>query len=794
VNEVSQHDVTDPVISLTAPNPQPLDFGVTWAEPGYTATDNVDGDLTSNVVVTGSVDENTSGDYTINYSVTDAAGNTGTAVRTVQVQAQPDTDAPVITLVGSNPDSIPLGTSVYSDAGATAQDAQDGDITSDIVVGGDVVDGSSVGSYTITYTVADAAGNTAQASRTVLVADTTAPSITILGDNPLTIPYGTSYSDPGATANDAEDGDLTANIVVSGDVVDGNSAGSYTVEYAVADAAGNTAVAPRTVVVEAEIVIDPPTITLVGDSSIIHNSGDAYTDLGATAEADNGSDLTSAVQSDAGVVASTYYNVPGTYTITYTVTDPTTGLSASTTRVVEVRAANLAPVITLTGGDVHLEMHTDTWVEPGYSAIDDGVDVTAQVQVDDTVDDNVIGNYVVTYSVTDQDDSSIVTTVTRNVMVDVHHCPVVEDLDLPDGTPNLSGISVAAGGTINYQGSNLDVSSFTSGQWASLAQNIGLSENLIASSQLTIPDFLVEGETEPRSMIDPSFWTAFPMDNGPFDLTNYVADRNFSTGIGVNQDGSLSAIEETVIKFIAYQSERAMTPSKGLKLFASLSDSRVSYPFDWHCALESKFAAQDVVLMASSTRGALELALETSYPVEFVNYRLTEMMIRGSINGHQFQSKYYGMDNYGFVNADGEKFDVTELATQSPRRGALLNSSVRKAEEAYTPAVSMVSRVAPPQPSEPVTYEVFDKLHNKGVVRKPSYPKLPDNPTFLTNYSTKTVELALTSYIQPAQKTALYLGTLYAAEAGAWNRTAILQKISELATEAGVDISSYISG
>ncbi|MDZ4227052.1 MAG: DUF5011 domain-containing protein, partial [Patescibacteria group bacterium] len=49
-------------------------------------------------------------------------------------------------------------------------DDRDGDITADIVVGGDTVDTDTVGEYTITYKVSDAAGNAAdEVTRTVIV-------------------------------------------------------------------------------------------------------------------------------------------------------------------------------------------------------------------------------------------------------------------------------------------------------------------------------------------------------------------------------------------------------------------------------------------------------------------------------------------------------------------------------------------------------------------------------------------------------------------------------------------------
>ena len=78
-----------------------------------------------------------------------------------------DTTAPVITLNGSDTIIVHKG-SVFTDPGATASDNEDGNITSSIVVTG-VVDTGTLGTYTITYTVTDAAGNTTSITRTVIV-------------------------------------------------------------------------------------------------------------------------------------------------------------------------------------------------------------------------------------------------------------------------------------------------------------------------------------------------------------------------------------------------------------------------------------------------------------------------------------------------------------------------------------------------------------------------------------------------------------------------------------------------
>lgn len=86
-------DTTPPVLTLSGDETMKVVARSEFTEPGFTAEDNRDGDLTTEVQVTGTVDVNLCGSYTLCYTVTDAAGNTTTAERVVEV-AQPETVYP----------------------------------------------------------------------------------------------------------------------------------------------------------------------------------------------------------------------------------------------------------------------------------------------------------------------------------------------------------------------------------------------------------------------------------------------------------------------------------------------------------------------------------------------------------------------------------------------------------------------------------------------------------------------------------------------------------------------------
>ena len=101
----------------------------------------------------------------------------------------------------------------YVDAGSTANDTEDGDITANIITV-NPVDTSVLGTYTITYNVVDSSSNAAvEVTRTVEVVDTTPPVISLVGSDPVTVVLNGSYSDAGATALDNFDGYITANII-----------------------------------------------------------------------------------------------------------------------------------------------------------------------------------------------------------------------------------------------------------------------------------------------------------------------------------------------------------------------------------------------------------------------------------------------------------------------------------------------------------------------------------------------------------------------------------------------------
>ena len=263
-------DVTAPELRLNGDTEITMAVGTEFVDPGYTATDDYDGDVTNKVVISGTVNNAKAGTYELTYTVSDTAGNTTSKKRTVIFEELGNLDismgsvldgvTPQISLKGANPYCMVKG-GTYLEPGATATDNVDGNITDKIVVTNKVT-GNLMGAFRIVYKVEDSSGNQAIAYRAVIVTTScpnnnqgtvesnSAPVITLIGKNSVVINVGTEYVDLGATAYDKEDGDITSKLVTDASAVNTRVPGIYKVWYRVTDSAGKTASASRTVTVK----------------------------------------------------------------------------------------------------------------------------------------------------------------------------------------------------------------------------------------------------------------------------------------------------------------------------------------------------------------------------------------------------------------------------------------------------------------------------------------------------------------------------------------------------------------
>jgi LPXTG-motif cell wall-anchored protein len=236
-----------PTITLADGDEITHELGTEFNTPEFTVSDGMDKTLSKeDVTVTSTVDPYTIGTYTVTYTVADATGNVATVIQTVHVV---DTTAPVVELIGDDVVTVEAG-SEYVDPGVNVTDASEYEV---VLTG--TVDTSKVGEYVLTYTVTDAEGNETVVTRTVKVVDTTAPTIELFGDNPLILDENEVYVEPGYKATDIVDGNITDDVIVTGEVL--HKAGEYTITYTVTDKAGNTAVVTRTVIVKSATGEEP---------------------------------------------------------------------------------------------------------------------------------------------------------------------------------------------------------------------------------------------------------------------------------------------------------------------------------------------------------------------------------------------------------------------------------------------------------------------------------------------------------------------------------------------------------
>lgn len=325
---VTAPDIAAPLIILNDNSVLHLVKGESYVEAGARAIDGIDSNLT--VTTSGEVDTSKVGEYLVIYKVTDAAGNTTTENRKVIVSEPVDTAAPEITLNGESIIYLKAGEK-YVDAGAVASDSLDGALS---VASEGTVDMGKAGEYVMTYTVTDAAGNTATATRKVVIIDPdkAAPLISLNDASVIYLKVGEQYIDAGAKAVDANDGNLK---IMSDGVVDTSKAGEYVVTYKVTDSAGNMATKTRKVMV-VESDDRGPAISLNNASVMYLDRGDRYVDAGAKAR--------DAVDGDVKVMTTgTVINtqIVGEYIVTYTARDVAGNVSTATRRVIVSEPAHL---------------------------------------------------------------------------------------------------------------------------------------------------------------------------------------------------------------------------------------------------------------------------------------------------------------------------------------------------------------------------------------------------------------------------------------------------------------------
>ncbi|RIV32757.1 DUF5011 domain-containing protein [Flagellimonas lutimaris] len=352
--------------------------------------------------------------------------------------------------------------------------------------------------------------------------DTTPPVITLNGDATVDLNVGDTYTDAGATASDDTDGDISGNIVVGGDTVDTNTAGTYVITYNVSDAAGNAATeVTRTVNVQepfdSGLLINgdfengsDPWILGVDDGAaapVTTENGNSFYSVNVTTPDpgqpflvnlsqkleiiqdetytltfDAWSDTDRPIIAGIGLSGGSFANTTETVNInttrqTYSVVLTAAGFGATDARVlfdlngaaglVNIDDVSLVvggtgggdttpPVITL-NGDATVDLNVgDPYTDAGATANDDtDGDISGNIVVGgDTVDTSVAGTYVITYDVSDAAGNAA-TQVTRTVNVTPFDDGLLTNGDFENGSnPWILGVDDAAAAPVTTENGN----------------------------------------------------------------------------------------------------------------------------------------------------------------------------------------------------------------------------------------------------------------------------------------------------------------------------------------------------
>jgi len=373
-----------------------------WSETAYktyTANDPTEGDLTNKVTIASNLDCTTPGTYTLSFRVVDAAGNEAESVtRTVIVVL--DKTAPVLTLNGLDTVQVEQ-CEIYMENGAVAVDNTDGNLSSDIQING-TVNTSVVGDYPLTYSVADAQGNSSSKTRLVRVMDTKKPGIFAFGqrivdNSEVQIQIGSLFVDP-VTGFDTCNGSVMVNKVPGyNGLVNTLVRATYPIHYYAVDPHGNTAVENGFTINYRIDDFIAPEIALNTPDTVVHDVNTPYSSQSVTVF-DNYY-ITSKISIEKSGKVNPY--TLGLYQEKFTATDES-GNSTSRIRYVKVVDRVAPSIVTST---VNVCAGTPFWAMSGVAVQDNyygNDDLLPLVQV---LDHNVniwrAGIYYINYQVTD---------------------------------------------------------------------------------------------------------------------------------------------------------------------------------------------------------------------------------------------------------------------------------------------------------------------------------------------------------------------------------------------------------
>lgn len=210
-----------------------------YIEEGATAT-LFGNDVSRNIEIVSRVNPKIVGVYKVKYIVSYGIIK-NSVTRVVKVV---DNLEPEITLNGDKTTYI-CKNQVYVDEGIKAIDNYDGDITDKVIIKNKKDE--------IIYTVNDSSNNKTKAIRKKIVGDNQNPTINLNGEKEINLYVGTEYKEPGVTAFDNCDGDISNKVETIGNV-NHLKEGNYDITYKVKDSEGNESSVTRVVKVNRKVI------------------------------------------------------------------------------------------------------------------------------------------------------------------------------------------------------------------------------------------------------------------------------------------------------------------------------------------------------------------------------------------------------------------------------------------------------------------------------------------------------------------------------------------------------------
>ncbi|MCA0426045.1 MAG: DUF5011 domain-containing protein [Bacteroidetes bacterium] len=399
-------DTVRPVASLNGTQVMETEINKPFIDPGVTATDNIEGNVSSRYQRIGNVDITKVGPNYLKYIVTDYYGNVSdTLYRTVFVVL--NQTGPSISLKGPSQQYVEVYNS-FIDSGVVARDNQGNDISFNVLVEG-IVDTTKLGQYSRLYSITDAFGKNATVNRLVVVGDTTRPVIT-----PNFKPGQKFFEHQVQTSIDLEKVvTVTDNFWkglkptwISGPI-DVNKVGSFFVIYQARDLSGNIA---NEIMVEIKVLDKvAPTIQLQGDNPLKWSVYRPFEDPGVSFNDNVWPKNTLTLTMIPAVIP---VNSLGKITRLYIVSDPD-GNRDTARREIEI-IDNTAPFVKILGSNT---INLDRWkefIDPGVELVDDynsDLEMRTRLVVENTLPlipgssnrwfGDIPGLFSVTYRVTD---------------------------------------------------------------------------------------------------------------------------------------------------------------------------------------------------------------------------------------------------------------------------------------------------------------------------------------------------------------------------------------------------------